>query len=235
MLAVDGNVTAVVDPRDEPRQPVAREIGIAAQGGDRAVSHGRGTQRAALHLRLHQIACGARHVRAGDGAAALARPWGAVIAACRDALHERMPGRMKFERIDALAAHVEGLQHGRVAIGEPSVLEVCGGPDGRTVARELRGVGRRPLARHGLLQRLIGREQVVIARAAGSGWEPPVARRLRTGSRHSRGIGHEASDMTASRWGTLGPKSSSRHNIRLTAAPAERTAHWVGAACPARL
>jgi hypothetical protein len=35
---------------------------------------------------------------------------------------------MKFERIDALAAHVEALQHGRVAIGEPSVLEARGGP-----------------------------------------------------------------------------------------------------------
>src|SRR6202044_3849589 len=110
LFAFDGNITAVVDPRDEPRHPVARELGIAAQGGDRAVCHGRRTERSALDLRLHQIACRACHVRAGDGAAALTRPWAAVIAACRDALHERMPGRMEFERIDALTAQVEGLQ-----------------------------------------------------------------------------------------------------------------------------
>ena len=154
----DRNIPAVIDPGEEPRHPVARELGIAAQDGDRTVGHGCRTERPALHLRLHQVARGACHVRTGAGATALARPRGAVIAACRDALHERVPGRMEFDRIDALAAHVVALQRGRVTIGEPAVLEAGRGSDGRAVACEMRGMGRGPLARHGLLQRLIARE-----------------------------------------------------------------------------
>ena len=74
---------------------------------------------------------------------------------------------MKLERIDALAAHVEALQHRRMAIGEPAVLEARRAADGRTVARELLGVRGGAFALHRLLQRLIGREQVVIAERRG--------------------------------------------------------------------
>ena len=156
-LLFDRNITAVVEARDEPRHPVARELGVAAQGRDGAVGHGRGAERAALDLGLHQVPRSACHVRAGDRAAALTRPRSAVITACRDALHEHMPGWVKFEGVDALAAHIEVLQHRGMAIGEPTMLEVRESPDRGPFARELCGMRRRPFARDGVLERLIAR------------------------------------------------------------------------------
>ena len=136
-----------------------RQTGVAADRGDRAVSHRGWAQRAGLDLSLHQIARGARHVRPAAG---IACPRGAVVAACRDALHQGVPRGMKLDRGDTLALHVEVVEHRRMAIGEPRMLEIGGGAECRTVARELPGLGAGTFPVDGRSQRLIGGEQVVV-------------------------------------------------------------------------
>jgi hypothetical protein len=42
---------------------------------------------------------------------------------------------MTLVRTDALAAHVEVLQHGRVPVGEPRMLDILGSADGRRDSR----------------------------------------------------------------------------------------------------
>ena len=50
--------------RDEARHPFPGQPGIAAHGGNGAVGHGGRAQRAAFHLRLHEVARRARGMRA---------------------------------------------------------------------------------------------------------------------------------------------------------------------------
>ena len=89
----------------------ALEPRVPAHGRDGPIGHGGRAQCAALHLRLHQIARGPRHMGAGDGPAVGQNPRVRCDSPGRDALHQGVPGRVKFDGIDALAAHVEGMQH----------------------------------------------------------------------------------------------------------------------------
>ncbi len=130
-LAFDGDVARVVIPGEQPRQPIPGQPCVAAHRGDGAVSHGGRAQRAALHLCLHEISRGARRVRACHGNAAGSRPRSAVISALGNALHQDMPGGMEFDAVDAFAADIEVVQHGRVPVGQTRVLEVLGGPQCR--------------------------------------------------------------------------------------------------------
>ena len=60
-----------------------------------------------------------------------------MIAARGNAFHQRVPGRMKLDRIDALALDIEALQHRGIAIGESTVLEVPGAADRGAIGSQL--------------------------------------------------------------------------------------------------
>ncbi len=135
---------------------------VPAHGRNRAVRHGGGAERAALHLRLHQVARGSRHVRAGDRAAVHLNPGSGVIAPRGNASHQGMPGGMKFYGIDALAPHVEGMQYGRVAVGEARILEGRRRAEGGPGTQQVRDGRAGALAAYRLLQREVGGEEVVV-------------------------------------------------------------------------
>ena len=85
-----------------------------------------------------------------------------MIAARDDAAHELMPGRMKLERIDALATYVERMQERRVAIRGARGFEGLGRPERDAGGREF---GRRragPLARRRFAQCRVARPQVIV-------------------------------------------------------------------------
>ncbi len=161
-LAFDRDVARVVVARDEPRHPVPFQPCVSAHGRNRAVGHGGRAERAAFHLRLHQVARGPRHMRTGNGAAIDPSPWPGVITPRRNAPHQRVPRGMELDPVDALAEYVETMQNRGVAIGETRVLEIFGrGQCGAGVAQFGDGCAC-ALTLHRLPQRRVGREQVVL-------------------------------------------------------------------------
>ena len=129
-LMFDGDVAWVVFARDDAGHPSWLQPRVAAHRRNRSIGHRGRAERAALDLRLHQIAGRARRVRAGH-AAVDPRPRPGVVAARHDALHQGVPGGMEFDRIDALPLHVEGMKYGWVAVGAPCILKGCRRAQGR--------------------------------------------------------------------------------------------------------
>jgi len=75
-----------------------------------------------------------------------------VIPPRRNALHQGMPGRVEFDRVDALALNVEAMQHRWIAVGEAGVFEVRLRAECRPGARELWDGCARTLTLNRLLQ-----------------------------------------------------------------------------------
>ena len=161
-LMFDGDIACIVFTRDKTRHPFPFQPCVSAHRRNRSVGHGGRAERAALHLRLHQIARGARRVGTGNAAAVDSCPGLRVIAACGDALHQGMPGWMKFDRVDALALNVEIMQYRRVAIGESRVFKVRGRAECRSGAAQIRRGCTGTLTLYRLLQRQVGGEEVVL-------------------------------------------------------------------------
>ena len=96
----------VVVAPENLRQPLRRDRRRMAQARHRAVGHGERAISTALDLVEHVAACGARDMRAwfriGPGARMQA-------GAQRDG-HERVPGRMEVDFVEAMAVAVEGAQ-----------------------------------------------------------------------------------------------------------------------------
>src|SRR6202034_1112795 len=124
-------------------------------------------ERAALHLRLHQVARGARDMRTGNRGALSPEPGADVIAARRDAVHEGMPRRMKFDGVDAFALYIETVQDRRVAVGEARMLEIRSRPERRACAYQIGGGGARTFAPDCLLQRPVAAEEIVVHQRRG--------------------------------------------------------------------
>src|SRR5258708_1302310 len=123
-LVFDGDIAWVVVAREKPRYPVAVQPCVSAHGRNCAIGHGGRAERAALHLRLHQVARGSRHVGAGDGAAVDANPRSGVIAPRRNALRTRMPGTVEISRADPFTLILHTPPPRGIAVGEARVLEV---------------------------------------------------------------------------------------------------------------
>ncbi len=146
---------------------MALQPGVAAHGCDRAIGHGGRAKGAALDLSLHQVAGGTRRVGAGCCTAIGRCPWTGVIAPCRDALHQGMPGRMELDRVDSLPLHIECVQNGRMAVGKTSLREAVGRSQDLAGGGKLARRSCRAFAAYRILQGRIRTKQIVILQRRG--------------------------------------------------------------------
>src|SRR5689334_12520769 len=78
-----------------------------------------------------------------------------------------MPGGMELDHVPAPAEAVEAVQHRRIAVGLEAPLDRLGAPQNATEIAETLARPAAALARHGLVERPIALEQVVIYQRRG--------------------------------------------------------------------
>ena len=147
---------ALVVGQRQPRLPLRRQLGVAAQRRDRRVGHRDRAHDAGVGLRPQ-----AHQRRAGDvGARARVAPRQRVDLALDRAAQQPVPRRVEVDVVDAVPVAVVGLQPRRVALGAAAVLLRLGrARHGARVARAVDGPAA-ALALERLAQREVDLEEV---------------------------------------------------------------------------
>ncbi|OIQ73235.1 hypothetical protein GALL_451310 [mine drainage metagenome] len=159
LLLRERQIARIVFGAQQRGQPVAGQVRIARQGGDRAVGHGGRAHRPGLDLGLQDESCRPRHMRPG----LRPRPGSAMQPAPGDAGHQRMPRRVKLDLVAPEAAGVECLQLGRMRIREAPLIETLRRAQFCALRHELR-LGPAPaVMSQRLAQCRVGQVQVVAA------------------------------------------------------------------------